>query len=115
MVMIRRFVLLVPVLLALLAVSTPSTVSAASGYNGAAAAAYADTYWQNYNPAWPSFANSGGDCTNFVSPALYAGGKAMRPSPRYSGHAARYLLKSQHRWSYALPWVNAQDHSIFEI
>ena len=45
------------------------------------AATYADTYWQSYNPAWPSFAKKGGDCTNFVSQALYAGGIAMRPSP----------------------------------
>ena len=113
--MTRRSLLLVPFVLALLAISLPSTASAASGYNGAAAAAYADTYWQNYNLAWPSFANSGGDCTNFVSQALYAGGIAMRTSPRYSGNAAWYLLKSKHSWSYALPWVNAQDNSIFEL
>src|SRR5665811_369841 len=108
-VMIRRSLLLVPFVLALLASSSPSTASAASGYNGAAAAAYADAYWQNYNPVWPSFANSGGDCTNFVSQALQAGGIAMRTSPPYSGNAAWYMLKSKHRWSYALPWINAQD------
>jgi hypothetical protein len=90
--------------------------SAASAYNGAAAAGYADTYWQNYNPAWPSFANKGGDCTNFVSQALYAGGIAMRPSPPYSGNAAWYMLQTKgHRWSYALPWINAQDQSIFAL
>ena len=90
--------------------------SAASAYNGAAAAAYADTYWQNYNPAWPSFANKGGDCTNFVSQALYAGGIAMRPSPPYSGNAAWYMLQSKgHHWSYALPWINAQNQSIFAL
>src|SRR4029077_8844343 len=111
--MIRKAMLLAGFVFAVLAISTPSSASAASGYSGAAAAAYADTYWQNYNPAWPSFANSGGDCTNFVSQALYAGGLAMRPSPPYSGNAAWYMLKSKHRWSYALPWVNAQDNSIF--
>jgi len=87
--------------------------SAAFAYSGAAAAAYADTYWQTYNPAWPSFANSGGDCTNFVSQALYAGGIGMRTSPTYSGHAAWYMVKKRNRWSYAAPWVNAQDQSIF--
>ncbi len=87
--------------------------SAASAYNGAAAAAYADTYWQAYNPAWPSFANSGGDCTNFVSQALYAGGISMRPSPSYSGDAAWYMVKKRNRWSYAASWVNAQHQSTF--
>jgi hypothetical protein len=88
--------------------------SGAFAYNGAAAAAYADTYWQNYNPAWPSFANQGGDCTNFVSQALDAGGIAMRTSPPYSGNAAWYMLQNRHhRWSYAPPWINAQDQSIF--
>jgi Putative amidase domain len=92
------------------------TSAAASAYSGAAAAAYADTYWQNYNPAWPSFANKGGDCTNFVSQALYAGGLAMRTSPPYSGNAAWYMLQTKgHRWSYALPWINAQDQSIFAL
>jgi hypothetical protein len=89
--------------------------SAAFAYNGASAATYADTYWQTYNPAWPSFANSGGDCTNFVSQALYAGGISMRTSPTYSGNAAWYMVKKRNRWSYAAPWVNAQDQSIFML
>jgi len=87
--------------------------SAAFAYNGSAAAAYADTYWLNYNPAWPSFANSGGDCTNFVSQALYAGGITMRTSPTFSGAAAWYMVKKKNRWSYATSWVNAQQQSIF--
>jgi putative amidase-like protein len=104
------------VLVSLVAVSAAVVASAASAYDGAAAAAYADTYWQNYNPAWPSFANQGGDCTNFVSQALYAGGIAMRLSPPYSGNAAWYMLQNRkHRWSYALPWINAQDQSIFAL
>ena len=48
-------------------------------YSGAAAATYADTYWQSYNTDWPSFTRKGGDCTNFVSQVLYAGGIAMGP------------------------------------
>jgi putative amidase-like protein len=73
-------------------------------YNGAAAAAYADAYWSSYNPAWPSFANTGGDCANFVSQALYAGSIAMRPSPPYRGAAAWYMIDG-HRWSYSTSWV----------
>jgi hypothetical protein len=114
--MIRKSLLLVAVMVALFAVSAPTTGFAASGYNGAAAAAYADTYWNNYNSAWPSFANSGGDCTNFVSQALFAGGITMRLSPPNSGNAAWYMVKSKQRhWSYAVPWVNAQANSIFAL
>ncbi|MBN1585164.1 amidase domain-containing protein [Candidatus Uhrbacteria bacterium] len=43
----------------------------AGSYDGDDAADYADTYWQNYNPAYTSFEC---DCTNFVSQCLYAGG-----------------------------------------
>lgn len=46
----------------------------AGGYNYTAMANYLEKYWNNYNPAYRSFANSGGDCTNFVSQALRAGG-----------------------------------------
>lgn len=35
---------------------------------------YAETYALNYNPQYESFNDSGGDCTNFVSQALHAGG-----------------------------------------
>ncbi|MFF8955473.1 amidase domain-containing protein [Streptomyces sp. NPDC014894] len=41
-----------------------------------AMAAYAEKHWTNYNPAYPNFngAGAGGDCTNFVSQSLKAGG-----------------------------------------
>jgi hypothetical protein len=113
--MIRKSLLIAAVVAALFAVSAPATGFAASGYNGAAAAAYADTYWQRYNSAYPSFANSGGDCTNFVSQALFAGGITMRLSPPNSGNAAWYMVKTKRNWSYAAPWVNAQDNSIFAL
>ncbi|HEY2599197.1 MAG TPA: amidase domain-containing protein [Candidatus Dormibacteraeota bacterium] len=113
--MIRKALLLIAVMAALFAISSPTTGFAASGYNGAAAAAYADTYWQSYNQAYPSFANSGGDCTNFVSQALFAGGIAMRLSPPNSGNGAWYMVKTKRHWSYAAPWVNAQDNSIFAL
>ncbi|HEX8917496.1 MAG TPA: amidase domain-containing protein [Chloroflexota bacterium] len=94
-----------------LLLATP--VSAATGYSGSSAASYADTYWSKYNAAWPTFANSGGDCTNFVSQALNAGGFTMRMSPAYSGNAAWFMLQSRRHWSYSLSWINAQDNSAF--
>lgn len=104
---------LILVVLALGALSA-ATCSAAVAYDRAAAATYADTYWQSYNPAWPSFARKGGDCTNFVSQALYAGGIAMRPSPPYAGEDAWYMLQSKgRRWSNSLSWINVQSHHLF--
>ena len=109
----RRTSRLVTVVLALVVLSAV-TSSAAVAYNGTAAATYADTYWQSYNPAWPSFARKGGDCTNFVSQALHAGGIAMRPSPPFDGADAWYMLQSKgRRWSYSLSWINVQSHRAF--
>ncbi|MER6123740.1 amidase domain-containing protein [Streptomyces sp. NPDC001795] len=48
----------------------------ATGYDYKAMAAYAAKYWKNYNPDYPDFNGEadGGDCTNFVSQTLKAGG-----------------------------------------
>ncbi|MGN9756222.1 amidase domain-containing protein [Streptomyces sp. SD31] len=48
----------------------------ASGLDYPAMATYAKQYWSDYNPAYPNFngQGAGGDCTNFVSQALKAGG-----------------------------------------
>ncbi|MES4887574.1 amidase domain-containing protein [Streptomyces sp. NPDC096012] len=53
----------------------PKTLSG-TGYDYKAMVAYAAKYWKNYNPAYPDFngQGAGGDCTNFVSQALKAGG-----------------------------------------
>ncbi|MFE2928936.1 amidase domain-containing protein [Streptomyces goshikiensis] len=45
-----------------------------TGYDYAAMAAYAEKYWKNYNPAYRTFNGGGGDCTNFISQSLKAGG-----------------------------------------
>ncbi|MEU1530268.1 amidase domain-containing protein [Streptomyces fagopyri] len=43
-------------------------------YDYAAMATYAEKYWKNYNTAYRSFNSAGGDCTNYVSQSLKAGG-----------------------------------------
>jgi hypothetical protein len=45
-------------------------------YNYTAMVNYANTYWDNYNSAYRNFAGEeeGGDCTNFISQAMKAGG-----------------------------------------
>ncbi|MFD3697050.1 amidase domain-containing protein [Streptomyces sp. NPDC058646] len=43
-------------------------------YDYSAMAKYAEKHWKNYNPAYRQFNGAGGDCTNFISQALKAGG-----------------------------------------
>ncbi len=54
-------------------------------YNYKAMATYAEKYWSNYNPAYPNFNGhgAGGDCTNFVSQSLKAGGWKHKPGYVY--------------------------------
>ncbi|GAA3852803.1 hypothetical protein GCM10023084_03780 [Streptomyces lacrimifluminis] len=50
-----------------------------------AMATYAEKYWSTYNPAYPNFngQGAGGDCTNFVSQSLKAGGWKHAPGYVY--------------------------------
>lgn len=43
-------------------------------YSYTAMATYLETYWDDYNDDYRDFTDSGGDCTNFASQALRAGG-----------------------------------------
>lgn len=72
-----------------------------SGYNYSAMATYLETYWEDYNPAYRDFSNDGGDCTNFVSQALRAGGWEDKPGWYRSSENWWYNSLNQ-TWS----WVN---------
>ena len=50
-------------------------------FNRTAAVNYAGKYAFNYNPAYYDFTELGGDCTNFVSQCLFAGGIKMDYAP----------------------------------
>ncbi|AVH58955.1 hypothetical protein C4B68_27910 [Streptomyces dengpaensis] len=54
--------------------ANPKTLGRGTPYDYAAMATYAEKYWKNYNPAYRKFNAVGGDCTNFVSQSLLAGG-----------------------------------------
>jgi len=43
-------------------------------YNYAAMATYTEKYWKDYNPAYRKYNSLGGDCTNYLSQGLLAGG-----------------------------------------
>ena len=51
-----------------------TVVNKLDSYNPVAAAAYAEKWWNSFNPAYTNYAGRGGDCANFVSQCLYAGG-----------------------------------------
>ena len=48
-------------------------------YNREAALAYADQYAMDRNPEWADFSSSGGNCQNYVSQCLLAGGIPVDP------------------------------------
>jgi hypothetical protein len=97
-------------------------------YNRRAAADYAIKWAMSYNPDWPSHAKDscpdcGGDCTNFISQALYAGGWPMevwrpghggwysypdRPDtlPGLNLIAKKVFPKTSHSWAGAQPFAD---------
>ncbi|UNO38595.1 amidase domain-containing protein [Streptomyces sp. MST-110588] len=81
-----------------------------AGYNYAAMAAYAEKYWRNYNPAYRKFNADGGDCTNFLSQSLKAGG--WKPE---TGSASDY-----HKWWYSASgqsdsWLGVNEWSWYAL
>ena len=52
-------------------------------YNRSAAVAYAHRWAYGRNPAFYDYENLGGDCTNFASQCLYAGGCRMNFTPTF--------------------------------
>ncbi len=52
-------------------------------YNRAAAVAYARKWALGHNPEFYNFDKLGGDCTNFASQTIYAGGGVMNFTPTF--------------------------------
>ena len=64
-----------------------------SNFNITEACAYAETFALKPNPNYKSFEDIGGDCTNFISQILYAGG-----------------VKQTKTWKpYTNPWIRVED------
>ena len=71
-------IILALMLCLIICLSFAPIVEAGSNYNAALAAEYANKWWNGHNPQYPDFDATGqGDCTNFVSQCLYAGGMPM--------------------------------------
>ncbi|MDX3689426.1 amidase domain-containing protein [Streptomyces europaeiscabiei] len=54
-------------------VARPKTLTGGA-YNYNAMATYTERYWKNYNSAYRKYNSAGGDCTNYLSQGLLAGG-----------------------------------------
>lgn len=82
----------------------------AGAYDYKAMAAYAEKYWSNYNPAYRKFNDAGGDCTNFVSQAMKAGGWANKGGV-YDDYRNWWYDSSYQSTS----WVGANEWSWFTL
>lgn len=83
--------------------SQNTMLKTSGGYNYTAMANYLEKYWKNYNTSYRDFSGKGGDCTNFVSQALRAGGWKDK-----SG----YYKNSNYWWYNSLnqtySWINVE-------
>ena len=57
-------------------------------YNPSKAVTYAKTYCKNYNSKYANYAGMGGDCANFVSQCLIAGGQKLKGCSGTDGHGS---------------------------
>ena len=93
--------------------NSPNTVPPdPGGYSGAAAAAYADKYALGANPAYPDLSanGGGGDCTNFVSQAMLAGGWVMTGTATQTDDTYWHFIRtSSTTGSYTRTWSAANN------
>jgi hypothetical protein len=103
------------------------------GYNREKAVSYARQWAHERNPAYCNFDDMGGDCTNFCSQCLYAGGGVMNytqdtgwyyssPDNRAAAWSGveflhKFLTGNEHTGPYAaeLPLEQAQPGDIIQL
>ncbi|MFJ8209779.1 amidase domain-containing protein [Streptomyces sp. NPDC096033] len=91
------------------ATAKPKTLTGGA-YNYTAMAQYAEKYWSNYNPAYRKFSGNGGDCTNFISQALNAGG--WKPVPGTSTDYRNWWYDGTRQSD---SWVGANEWAWFTL
>ncbi|MBC1803486.1 amidase domain-containing protein [Listeria booriae] len=84
----------------------------ASSYNRTAAVNYALKYALNNNKSYKYYGGSGGDCTNFVSQAIYAGGIRGTSTgyPLYKTWSSTLTQKGR---SDSPAWINANEFRLY--
>ncbi|MFF4322804.1 amidase domain-containing protein [Streptomyces sp. NPDC001568] len=79
-------------------------------YDYNAMAKYAEKHWSNYNPQYRKFNGAGGDCTNFISQALKAGGWKAVP-----GSSSDYRNWWYEGTRQSDSWVGANEWAWFTL
>ena len=90
----------------ILLMQTQSVFARPLGFNGATAAAYADSWATSRNGNYPSFSN---DCTNFTSQALHDSSGGGYPF-RYSPHPEWWVERVLFWWNYTHSWSVVPDN-----
>jgi hypothetical protein len=88
-----------------------SQLIATASLNRSAIVNYAYRHWNNYNTSYRNFNNSGtrgGDCTNFVSQAVLAGGWP-KVSGWYRSNSVWWYNSGNQSWT----WINAHRWYLF--
>uniref|UniRef100_UPI00402AEF91 amidase domain-containing protein n=1 Tax=Bacillus sp. DX2.2 TaxID=3073452 RepID=UPI00402AEF91 len=95
----------------------PKMAAARSGYSGSAAASYAVKWAKGRNPNFGDYSGGifggGGDCTNFVSQAVNAGGKGMNKLNNISFSTADLLPGNTYWYSVVVPNATG-NRSVFK-
>ena len=103
----RRYLISTLLALALSAMMIP--VDRAVAYDPAAAARYANGWWNSCNDVqYPRFGN---DCTNYVSQAVHAGGYSMHY--KGSSNPWYYYFDGFWGWSNSSSWSVVSDYRTF--
>ena len=85
----------------------PINYSDYTGYYSARnAQTYADKWWSGHNPNYKSNENNGGDCANFVSQCLYAGGLS-KMTGSFGSSKGWHHLKRLGKFQISNAWRNA--------
>lgn len=79
----------------------------ALSYDYGAMTRYALQYWQNYNPDYRTYGGEGGDCTNFISQIVKAGGWEDVSGDRTSNDSWWY--SSLGTWNTSYTWAAAEN------
>ncbi|MFJ3840752.1 amidase domain-containing protein [Streptomyces sp. NPDC054904] len=91
--------------------ATPKPKAKTGGaYDYSAMAKYAEKHWSNYNPQYRKFNGAGGDCTNFISQALKAGG--WKPVPGSSSDYRNWWYDGSRQSD---SWVGANEWAWFTL
>ena len=85
-------------------------LSSRSSYDVQAAVIYSDTWWDGRNPSYHDYSYEGGDCANFVSQCLIAGGLDLTVFPDTDGYGCIPSCDNLH--TYLTDYLGAQHQLV---